>query len=31
VSAAATLGERVAAQLVREGAQEILNAVRQGE
>jgi hydroxymethylbilane synthase len=30
ISAAATLGERVAAQLVREGAQEILNAVRQG-
>jgi hydroxymethylbilane synthase len=30
VSAAATLGERVAARLVREGAQEILNAVRQG-
>jgi hydroxymethylbilane synthase len=30
VSAAVALGERVAAQLVREGAQEILNAVRQG-
>ena len=29
MSAAATLGERVAAQLVREGAEEILNAVRQ--
>jgi hydroxymethylbilane synthase len=28
-SAAAALGERVAAQLVRDGAQEILNAVRQ--
>ena len=28
-SAAAALGERVAAQLVRDGAEEILNAVRQ--
>ena len=29
MSAAATLGKRVAAQLVRDGAEEILNAVRQ--
>jgi hydroxymethylbilane synthase len=29
VSAAATLGKRVAAQLARDGAEEILNAVRQ--
>ena len=31
VSEASTLGERVAAQLIREGGQEILDAVRQGE
>jgi hydroxymethylbilane synthase len=30
LSDAASLGERVAEQLIREGAQEILNAVRQG-
>jgi hydroxymethylbilane synthase len=30
MSDAASLGERVAEQLIREGAQEILNAVRQG-